>query len=131
VTRERIRNPERSFGLSVGGILCLVAAILVWRGRIGRAEWAGAAGVLLVVLGWLQPVVLRPISAPWWTFAAALGWFNARVLLTIVFAVVLAPLGFAWRLTGRDPLARKRRNFQGWTPSPARYHDPRHFDRMF
>ena len=125
------RNPERSFGLSVGGFLCVVAAVLVWRGRIGRAEWVGVPGALLVVLGWVRPLVLKPLSVLWWKFAGALGWFNARVLLTLAFAIVLAPLGLMWRLTGKDPLGRRRRNFQGWAPSPARYNDPRHFDRMF
>jgi hypothetical protein len=125
------QNRERSFGLSVGGFLCVLAAALVWRGRVGRAESAAAVGVLLAVFGWLRPAALKPVSDLWWTLAGALGWFNSRLLLTLAFTVVLMPLGLLWRITGKDPLARRRRSWQGWAPSPPRYHDPKHFERMF
>jgi len=125
------RNRERSFGVSVGGFLCLLAAVLVWRGRVGRAEWALGIGLLLVVLGWLKPIALKPLSDVWWKLAGGLGWFNSRLLLTIAFAIVLAPLGLFWRATGKDPLARRRRSWQGWAPYPSRYRDAKHFERMF
>ena len=35
------KNPERSFGVSVGAVLCVLAAILWWRHRILRAEVLG------------------------------------------------------------------------------------------
>ncbi len=38
------KNPERSFGLSVGTVLLLIAAYALWRGRITLAEGFGAAG---------------------------------------------------------------------------------------
>ena len=34
-------NPERSFGVSVGVVLCVIAAFLLWRGRVTRAEIVG------------------------------------------------------------------------------------------
>lgn len=39
--------------------------------------------------------------------ARALGWVNTRVLLRLVFYLVLAPLGIAMRLAGRDALRLK------------------------
>lgn len=125
------RNPERSFGISVGAVLCAIALFSLWRGRVGRAEWIGAVGVALVVFGLLRPLALKPISDPWWKLAAALGWVNARVLLTIMFAIVLTPLGLVWRMLGTDPLARRRRSWNGWSAYPPRYKDKRHFERMF
>jgi hypothetical protein len=125
------RQTPRSFGLSVGGFLCIVGAVLAWRGRVSRAEWTAGIGALLVVFGWLRPLALKPLSDVWWKFAGALGWFNARLLLTIAFAVVLTPLGLLWRALGNDPLARRKADWQGWSPSPARYNDARHFERMF
>jgi hypothetical protein len=124
-------NPERSFGISVGGVLCLFAIVLLWRGRIGRAEALGGVGAVLVVLGFLQPRLLKPVSDVWWRFALLLGWINARVLLSVVFFLILTPIGLLWRLTGKDPLARRRRNWPGWEAYPARYKDAKHFDRMF
>ena len=124
-------NPERSFGLSVGGVLCVVAAFLAWRHRIGRAEAVGAIGGALVFFGAVRPRLLKYPSALWWRFARTLGYINARVLFTLLFAIVLTPLAFLWRLTGKDPLARKRQSWTGWSTYPARYRDKSHYRRMF
>ena len=43
----------------------------------------------------------------------------------------LVPIGFIWRLTGKDPLARRRRTAPGWSPYPNRYRDRRHYLRMY
>ncbi|HYE87093.1 MAG TPA: SxtJ family membrane protein [Vicinamibacterales bacterium] len=122
---------ERSFGVSVGGVLILVAAYLAWRSRLDRAAIVGTIGAVLVILGLTAPALLKWPSAVWWKFAMVLGHVNARVILTIVFAVVLTPVGLAWRLLGKDPLARRRRQWHGWSPSPARFKNPDHFTRMY
>ena len=124
-------NPERSFGISVGGVLIAVAAFLVWRGRIPYAQIAGGVGAVLVVLGLTAPKLLKYPSAAWWKFAITLGWINARVILTIAFVLVLTPMSLIWRLIGRDPLTRQRRNWPGWSVYPARYRDRNHFTRMY
>ncbi len=124
-------NPERSFGLSVGTVLLLIAAFAVWRGRIRTAEIMGVVGALLVVFGYLKPALLYWPSKAWWRFALALGWFNARVILTVAFGIVLVPLGLLWRVIGKDPMGRKRANWHGWTTYPARYRDRNHYSRMY
>ena len=131
MTHKGPANPERSFGMSVGSVLCVIAALLVWRGRVGCAEVVGGVGAVLLVLGLVYSPLLKYPSAAWWRFSRALGYVNARVLLSIIFFLILTPLGLVWRLTGKDPLARRRRNWHGWAPYPARYKDAKHFDRMF
>ena len=125
------KNPERSFGVSVGIVLLAIAVALVWRGRVGRAEILGAVGGLLLVCGLVYPPILRVPSALWWRFSRALGHVNARVLLTVLFSVVLTPLSVVWRLTGKDPLARRRDRWPGWSTYPARYRDRHHYTRMY
>jgi hypothetical protein len=125
------KNPERSFGVSVGAVLSVVAAVLLWRGRVGRAEVLGAIGLVLLVCGVLRPSLLRVPSAFWWRFSRVLGHFNARVLLTLMFAVVFVPISLLWRAFGIDPLQRRRDSWPGWTTYPAKYRDPNHYRRMF
>lgn len=125
------KNPERSFGLSVGAVLVVIALILWWRGRVGRAEILGGIGAVLMFFGAVRPQLLKWPSAVWWRFAGVLAYVNARILLTIMFSVLLVPLSLVWRAIGKDPLARRRKKFQGWTPYPARYRDRTHFERMF
>ena len=129
--KSKVVNPERSFGVSVGAVLCLIAAALVWRHRVGRAEVVGAIGAVLLVTGLVAPSLLKWPSALWWRFSRALGHINARILLTLCYALILTPVGLVWRLTGKDPLARSRQNWPGWSPYPARYRDPQHYSRMF
>jgi hypothetical protein len=124
-------RPERSFGLSVGVVLVAIAAVLFWRGRVRTAEVVGVVGVILIAAGALRPSLLAVPSAIWWRVALLLGWVNARIILTLAFALVLTPIGWIWRMTGRDPLGRKRRSWAGWVAYPARYQARDHYRRMY
>ena len=125
------KNPERSFGVSVGSVLVLLAAILLWRRRIGRAEVMGGIGAVLLVLGLVAPALLKYPSRYWWKFSLAFGRFMARFWLTLLFLVVLTPVSLVWKLIGRDPLDRRRDKWPGWSPYPARYRNRKHYDRMY
>jgi len=126
-----VRTPsERSFGLSVGGVAIGAAALAWWRGYPTVALVLSAAGALLVVFGLVAPAALRIPNRVWWRFAQAVGWVNARVLLTLFFVLVLVPVGLAMRLVGRNPL-RASRAHTNWSPYPSRTRDPRHYDRLF
>jgi hypothetical protein len=122
---------ERSFGISVGVVLLLIAAFMMWRGRTTGAAITGGIGAVLLVAGLTHPPLLYYPSKAWWAMAAVLGYVNARIILTAAFLLVLTPIGLLWRAIGRDPLTRKRRNFPGWSPYPARYRDRDHFKRMY
>jgi hypothetical protein len=121
----------RSFGLSVGVVLIAIAAVLLWRGRAGAAEIVGIAGALLMAFGRFAPAALQWPSALWWRFALTLGYVNARIILTVLFVVVLTPIGLIWRLIGRDPIARSRKRRPGWVPHPERYRNTGHYTRMY
>jgi len=124
-------HPERSFGVSIGGVMLVYAALTLWRGHVTRAAVVGGLGAGLVLAWLIVPRLLRWPSAVWWTVARFLGYWNARILLTVLFGLILVPVSAMWRLTGRDPLTRKRTGWAGWTPYPDRYRDRAHFARMF
>jgi hypothetical protein len=128
--QKPLPGTDRSFGASVGGVLCVIAAALWWRHRVMRAEIIGTIGGALVLLGLAAPSLLTRPRIWWWRVARVVGDFNARVLLTVMFFLVFLPLGIVWRLTGKDPLARRRRA-AGWSPYPTRYRDRHHFLRMY
>lgn len=121
---------ERTFGLSVGGVCLVIAAVLAWRGYYSAPVVLGVVGALLVLFGAVYPPALRLPNRIWWRFAQALGWFNARVILTVFFAIVLTPVGLLMRLAGRNPL-RPSISDTNWTPYPARRADTRHYEHLF
>jgi hypothetical protein len=108
-----------------------MAVILARRDHVVPAGTLAAIGAILIAVGALKPTWLRGLSPVWWRFARALGYVNARVLLTILFFAALVPAGFLRRATGRDPLGRRRDKWRGWSARPARYADPKHYNRMF
>jgi hypothetical protein len=131
MTHKGPAHPERSFGRSVGTVLVLAAAYLWWRGRMTPASITGTVGLVLVLLGQFAPMWLKWPSAVWWKFALLLGYINARIILTVIYVLVLVPLGLLWRIIGRDPLGRRRTSWAGWSTYPERYRDRNHFTRMF
>ena len=121
---------HRSFGLTVGGVLLLFAAFTTWRGHFVRGEVLGAIAAVLVVFALVRPGLLAGPAAIWSRIGHALGWFNSRVLLGVMFFAVLWPIGAISRMFGSDPLERRRTGSM-WTPYPERLRDPKHFERLF
>jgi hypothetical protein len=117
--------------VSVGAVACAIAGVLAWRGSLRNAEIAGAIGVTLIAFGLLLPRALYWPSLVWWRLVHVLGYVNARIILTVLFAALVVPVNALWRLTGKDPLARRRGRWPGWSPYPARYRDRKHYARMY
>jgi hypothetical protein len=120
---------HRSFGITVGSALALIAIVSAWRGHAVRAEALAAVAVALAVTALVRPTLLAAPARAWMAVGHALGWFNSRVLLTVMFFVVLWPIGALARLFGNDPLERRRRG-SGWVEYPQRLRDPKHFERL-
>jgi Saxitoxin biosynthesis operon protein SxtJ len=121
----------RSFGLTVGLVLCAIAVFSGWRGHLLRAGLSGAAGVALVAAALIRPSSLTRLAAVWSRVGHALGWVNSRVLLTVMFLIVVWPIGAVSRLFGSDPLDTRRRNGSFWLAYSSRLRDRKHFERLF
>ena len=52
----------------------------------------------------------KKIWGKWKKIALVIGRFNTKVILTIIFFLVLAPIGYIFRLFGWDPLDLKQKN---------------------
>jgi len=96
-----------------------------------RSEVLGGIGAVLLVLGLVAPPLLKYPSKYWWKFSLAFGRVMARFWLSLLFLLVLTPVSFIWRLMGRDPLARSRDKWPGWSTYPERYRNRKHYDQMY
>jgi hypothetical protein len=109
----------RSFGLLTGTIWAVIGLWpMVWRGQPARL-WALALAALLVGGALVWPAGLRHPYRGWMAIGHALGWINSRILLSLVFYLVVTPMGFVMRLSGRDPMRR------AFDPNTATYRIPR------
>ena len=123
---------EQQFGRGVGGIVCLIGVWLCWRST-GAAGWTVLAiGLLLVLFGFGYPRALVWPNRAWMRMAEGLSWVSTRVILWLVFSVAVIPIGLLMRMTGWDPLGRRRADAESyWESYPSRQQDPTHFEKMF
>ena len=124
---------ERQFGRTVGVVLALIGVWLNWDGpRSTVGMCLLVFGLLLVVLAVTYPRALVRLNRMWMGLAEMLAYVSTRVILGLVFFGVVTPIGVIKRLTGWDPLGRRRSNQSSyWVPYPERQHDRKHFEKMF
>lgn len=124
---------ERSFGLAVGGVATALGAWWLYRHRFEHvAPWVLGGGVLLLALGILAPGRLVHANRVWMSMAQKLSWVSTRLILALVFFLVVTPIGLLRRLSGADPLRRRKPGAGSfWSPYPSRRRDPRHFEKSF
>jgi multisubunit Na+/H+ antiporter MnhG subunit len=60
------------------------------------------------VVAWIKPV-LKKLYDYWMAFAAVLGWFMSRLILTIMFVLIFTPVGVIMFIVRADPLERRPR----------------------
>jgi len=100
------KSDLRKFGLTVGIVLAVLGAVLLWRQK-DFYRICFIASAPLIVLGLVLPVVLKPIQKVWMTLAILMGWVMTRVLLILLFFVIVTPIGFVAKIFGKDFLNRK------------------------
>jgi Saxitoxin biosynthesis operon protein SxtJ len=124
---------QREFGLIVGGVFLLLGAWWIYRGRfVTVAQAMAAGGFLLIVCGWLWPRALVVPNRAWMLLAEGLSFVTTPIILGIVFFVVMTPIGFVKRLSGWDPLNRRKRSGGSyWRPYAERQRERLHFEKMY
>lgn len=78
----------RKFGLTIGIVLLIIAALLLWTGKTTYPVW-GIIGAVFILAGLSFPVILKPFNKVWMSLAIVLGWIMTRVILAILFYIGL------------------------------------------
>lgn len=86
--------------------MAIVLVLLLIALRVERSGVVLAALVVQVV-AMTVPRVFAPFAVVWFAASHAIGTVVSAILLTIVYAVVVTPVGLVRRLTGTDPLRLK------------------------
>jgi len=98
----------RNFGLIVGVLSAgLFGLALPWLRHRAFPIWPWGFSVALILPALLWPPALRYVHWVWVRIGFILGWINSRIILTILFFLVIVPMGLLMRALGRDPVARK------------------------
>ena len=101
---DRSRRALRRFGVTIGMALLALGSFLLWSHNRGAGWPLISLGALLLLTAGFAPTMLRWVHWPWMMLALALGWCMTRILLTIIFFLVVTPIGLLQRLCGKRPL---------------------------
>ena len=109
---EEIKNIKtakkdiRSFGVTFGIIFLFITGFLYYQEKNSFQLFIYLAGSFSF-LGIILPIVLKPIYMIWMIFAVILGWFMTRVILSLLFYLIITPIGLFLRILGKDLLGLK------------------------
>ena len=125
------RKADRSFGLLIAAVLWAIG-LYRWV-KFGEAPWwLVVTGSALLAVALLTPGWLTPARRIWMKFAAVLGAMNARILMTLVFWLLIAPVGLMLRVLGKAPLqVGKRPADSYWHQRRPEEFTPARMERQF
>jgi len=96
----------RKFGLMVGGVFAALGLLFLWRHKAHYPYFLWP-GVVLTVFGAILPRSLKWAYVAWMSVAFMLGFVMAHVILTLLFFLMITPIGLIARLFGKDFLSLK------------------------
>jgi len=82
-------------------LICLLVAI------VGKVPAMTVAAAILLVINMTAPAFFKPAGVVWLSLSHLLGSVVSRILLTIVYFLIVTPVGALRRFMGKDTLKLK------------------------
>ena len=93
----------KKFGRTMAFCLLVIGLVLLLRHKSSfTVLWA--IGLIFFILAQARAVLLQPVYKIWMGLAFCLGWVNTRIILTLVYYLVVTPIGLMMRLLRKDLL---------------------------
>jgi hypothetical protein len=97
---------DRAFGLVFAGVFAIVGVIGWWRTHQVRG-WALWVSLAFFVVALTVPRGLAPLNFVWSRFGLLLHKITSPIILGLMYAIAIVPVGLLMRLSGRDPMQRR------------------------
>ena len=99
-------STNKSFGLVFSVVFFLISVYpLLNAGNI--RFWSLILAIIFLTLGLLNSKILTPLNKIWFKFGIFLGKIISPIIMSIIFFLVVTPIGFTMRLLGKDLLNLK------------------------
>ncbi len=104
---ELDRTGLREFALVTSGVIVgLFGLFLPWLLDLQWPTWPWILAAVLVAVGLIAPMALRPVYKVWMQFGLILSRITTPIIMGLVFFLVITPTGLIRRLLSEDPMAR-------------------------
>ena len=127
-TKKDLKN----FGLVIGIALLILAGFLWWKDRPIFLTFGGI-GIVVISIGFIFPIILKPFQIIWMVFAVIMGFIMTRVILSLLFYLVLTSTGLLAKLFGKKFLDLKLDASASsyWIQKPKRDLGKKFYERQF
>lgn len=98
---------ERGFGLVFSGVFAVISVWPLVFGGGGERWWAVAVAIVFLLLAYLAPSRLKPLNRIWFRFGMILAKIITPIMMGLIFALSIVPIGLIRRITNPDALNQK------------------------
>ncbi len=119
-------------GLTLGVVLILIALLLWYLGKTSFIYFSITGG-LFIILAFISIPILRPFHKLWMMLALLMGFVMSRVILTILYYIVLTPIGLLAKIVGKKfmPLGFDKKASTYWEKRENPVKQQIDYDRQF
>lgn len=121
----------RRSAITVAMVFALMAAWQLYRGHPLRLRIFGLLAAVLILVAIVGPAA-RAFHRGWMGLARGLGAVNSRIILSVLYFLVITPIGRIVRWTGHDPLTRRApRAASYWIARPSARQSRADFEKTY
>jgi Saxitoxin biosynthesis operon protein SxtJ len=114
------------------GIVLLIIGIVLFIKHNPIGLYLGTAAVILILLGYFLPKVLLPLHKIWMGLAVILGFLSTHLILSLLYFLVVTPIGLTAKLFGQDFLKIKKISSESyWIPKPLSENEKDRYTKQF
>ena len=75
--------------------------------KVWKLEILLLLAVVSLIVAMTYPLVFKPFARLWFALSTAIGTVVSKIILTMLFFLLVLPIGLARRLMGKDPMRQK------------------------
>jgi len=121
----------RKFGVTVGLAFIVLGGVAYWRGRHTTSTVLWSVGGVLVLAGLLIPTRLGPVERAWMGLGHLMGKVTQPIFMSIVYFIVIAPIGFIRRRFNSAPIGSRQRTESRWVAHEPLVAEAARMERQF
>ena len=127
------KNALKSFGFLMGGVFSIIAAILLYKGKMMVFALFGGIAAVFFFPALVRPSLLAGVYARWMKFADVVGRFNTKVILSLMYAVIFTLMRALLFVLRKDLLQKKFDSSLDsyWSDHEPIGNDPKRYEKQF
>jgi len=98
---KKAKNNNREQSKDTGMAMVLILLMAAW--FTGDKRYLAAA-IIVLVISMASPMVFFPLGKVWFGFSHYLGLIVSKIVLSVIFVLIVVPVGLARRMAGKDPM---------------------------